>query len=202
MARLVVSDGMDVRALVSCLAVLCCMVAFAEVAQAQRLAAPFERYTAESPLRTSPLTAEIGGALPGARKGVADAGQPGTSVAVMLGGMLGSGLGVWGGIEAGEWARDYLRFTCCGDDPGQLAQIIGVLTLSVTGTMLGTSVADAAASRPPVPPLRRLRDALTGLGLGVVALVVTSRVTDGSTAPLVAYSIAQGTYAGLSNGRW
>jgi uncharacterized membrane protein YeaQ/YmgE (transglycosylase-associated protein family) len=128
----------------------------------------------------------------------------GTNVAAVIGGVAGSGIGLWVGIEAGEWSSDHLGFDCCGDDPGLLAQMIGGLVGSVAGTMLGAStgsaVLDPGLPRPSFEA--RLRDAMFGTLAGVVAALAVTEMTEGDVGPWVTFSLVQGLYAGLSNGRW
>jgi hypothetical protein len=127
-----------------------------------------------------------------------------TSIATVLGGVAGSGLGLWGGIVAGQWASDNLGLDCCGDDPGLMAKFVGAIAGSIGGTMVGTS-AGSAINRDPRPRpkfLPRLRDAMFGTLAGLAVAAGVSSLTSDNTAPLISFSLVQAIYAGLSNGRW
>jgi hypothetical protein len=131
----------------------------------------------------------------------ADQGQRGTLLTV-LGGIAGSTLGLWGGIETGRYMADHWGFDCCGDDPGQAAKVSGGLVFATAGTMLGTTPGTAMGGQRPPRGVRRVRDAVVGLGLGAATALGAAALTGGEDVPLVTFSLVQGLYAGLSNGRW
>jgi hypothetical protein len=163
------------------------------VASAQQLPAPFPGYLAsigapEPPFRLRSITA--------------DTAHGTTHPLIVAGGIIGSALGLWGGIEAGEWMADHWGLDCCGDDPGLAAKGWGAFVGSAAGTMLGTTLGARLSGKAEPSFGRRLRDLGVGTFLGLALTAGTALVTDGGTAPFISFVVAQGGYVGLSNGRW
>lgn len=127
---------------------------------------------------------------------------PRTSPVVVTAALLGSAAGLAGGVAAGEWARKQWNFDRTGEDPGLASQVAGGLIGSVFGTTLGATGGGLLQQQRPVAFGQRMRDGVVGALLGLVVGYAVRRATDDTRAGVVAYSLTQGLYAGLSNGRW
>jgi len=98
---------------------------------------------------------------------------------------------------AEHWGLD-----CCGDDPGLAAKGWGAFLGSAAGTLLGTGLGRELSGSGHPSFSRRLRDLGAGTFFAAAITAGISMVTDGPTAPFISFTVAQGGYAGLSNGRW
>ena len=119
----------------------------------------------------------------------------------IVGGILGSALGQVAGAGLGSQASKTFNIDRNGDDPGLTMAIVGGVSGSLAGTVAGVRIGSIAnRSQPSLE--RRLRDAGVGLALGIGAGFLVGRISGDDRVARVTYSLVQGTYAGLSNGRW
>jgi hypothetical protein len=167
----------------------------APVASAQQIRASFTRYVPS-------IGVQPAGHSPMPRMTVIESQRTAVHPIVVGGGIIGSALGLWGGIEAGEWMADHWGLDCCGDDPGLAAKGFAGLIGSAAGTVLGTSLGARLGGTAQPTFGRRLRDLGVGTLLALAITAGTAKVTDGPTAPFISFVVTQGGYAGLSNGRW
>jgi hypothetical protein len=119
--------------------------------------------------------------------------------AALVGGVLGSALGLWAGLEFGDLAVEQMGWTCCGDDPGMAAHVTGAVAGSVLGAVLGVTAGTQAAGQRPADVQRRLAGAIAGLLVGGLVAGVVESATQRSDRPLMitSFAVGQGLVAGI-----
>ncbi|HEU4699428.1 MAG TPA: hypothetical protein VFS40_09615 [Gemmatimonadales bacterium] len=161
-------------------------------AAAQVRAAPLESWSPPAP-------AGHGDARP-SRADDPDAALRRARPAALVGGVLGAAFGLWGGLEFGDYAAEHLGWrSCCGDDPGLEAHVIGGALGSVLGTFLGVTAGTQAAGVRPADVQRRLAGAIGGTLTGLVtAAIVTTLAQSGDRSLLIpSFAVGQGIFAAV-----
>jgi hypothetical protein len=128
------------------------------------------------------------------------AGAP-TKPGIVISAVLGSAGGMVGGAALGNLLSDRFGFDRGGEDPGLASTVLGGLVGSMAGTVFGAHLASRAHGQR-VPFARRMRDLLGATLLGCGVAWGVGRLTHDAEPAIVAFSLAQGLYAGLSNGQW
>lgn len=137
---------------------------------------------------------------PSRRAGDPDAALRRARPAALVGGVLGAALGLWGGLEFGDFAGERLGWRgCCGDDPGLEAHLVGGAVGSALGTFLGVTAGTQAAGARPADVQRRLAGAIGGvLAGGLTSILVMGVTQNGDRALLISsFALGQGLFAGV-----
>lgn len=124
-----------------------------------------------------------------------------TGPPVLAGALLGSAGGLVAGIVAGRWTTEHLGWNRGGDDPGFTAEFLGGIAGSMIGASLGAHLG-ARARGQRVSFGRRLRDAIGGTLIGLSVAIGVSTFASERQPGIIAFSLTQGLFIGLSNGRW
>lgn len=119
-----------------------------------------------------------------------------TTPHIVAGAVLGSAGGVLGGVTIGRWAARRAH-----SDPEDGLELLAGLAGSALGTAVGAHMG-ARVNHRRVSFGRRLRDAGAGTLIGGLVALAVGGVTDKSEPVVIAFSLTQGLYVGLSNGRW
>lgn len=132
--------------------------------------------------------------------------EAGPSVAVGVGGAIGSAAGLVGGAALGSLLAESFDIDQSGEDPG----LVVALVSGLGGTLLGAAIGAQVAGDVTEPERStgfgvRLRDAAFGLLAAGAGAFIASRLSDDDwdeTGVVVGWGVGHGAYVGFVNGRY